>query len=196
MKKVNWLILLLILILLGGCGQENGLELVDKEKVQINEQEVKTINIASKTVSVEGKEETLDFTWIEKAYEGYLADIPLAIGTEKEQVLTQFGEPLEEGYYNGGQFLDYTHVTFFINPETNKTSAIAVPFEEHEKVVSDLYHALGTPDIVEYNEMEDFWAYEYHVGKHILQFETKEKEGTIHYAWIRLNFNEPIEDNV
>lgn len=131
--------------------------------------------------------QTIDFEWIEKGYANQLDNVDLPLGTTKEELLAIRGTPLETGYYEGGEFFQYEDVTFFVNPETNRIVAIAMNIADKQMSIKDLKRALGTPDVSEENKMEGLWMLEYHLGKNILMFESRDNDpkSIVEYVWLR-----------
>ncbi len=132
----------------------------------------------------EEKESVIDFSWIEKGFKGQLVDTDLPVGTSKEELLAQKGEPLDTGWYEGGLFYQYEEETYFIHPDREVVVAIAKPISKLELNVQDVKKALGNPDIDELNEMEGLWMIEYKIGNYRLMFEAEEQDGAVIYVWL------------
>ena len=110
----------------------------------------------------------------------------LKVGTSKEEVIDKLGEPIEEGMYEGGTLLDYAEITYFVNPETKRVNAIAVPAEklelgkwkDVEPTLKDEMKVNG------YNEMEELWMEIYNWKEYDLMVERKNEGASPHYLWI------------
>ncbi|WP_078555008.1 hypothetical protein [Bacillus alkalicellulosilyticus] len=187
--KLNLLsfVIVCLTLLVVGCGQGD-----IEETQQSNEHHVKEVTeanlpslvtkVAAETVNPSSG---IDFSWIEQGYDGRLDGIPIELNASRQRVIDEMGEPLDSGSYEGGEFLDYGEVTFFINPESETVVAIAVPVSHFEIDATTLYRNLGTPDISELDHMENLWTYHYEIGDNVLLFEAEEEGGTIIYAWLR-----------
>ncbi|WP_148296801.1 hypothetical protein [Halalkalibacter akibai] len=127
----------------------------------------------------------LSFSWIEKGYSGIFAPIDTELGIGEMGIRNLLGQPTKEGYYEGGRFLDYSDRTFFINPETNKSVAMAIDVKSYHLKKDDLKRTLGTPDESEFNEMDGLWMFVYKLEDYELMFEAETEDGILSHAWLR-----------
>lgn len=110
----------------------------------------------------------------------------IQIGDTKDMLLEKHGPPEAEGMYEGGEFLDYGKLTYFVNPDTNKINAIAVPGEELDidkwNVVEE---ALVTSLKMEgMNEMEGLWMEIYDWGTYDIMVEREAEDAAPYYIWL------------
>lgn len=157
----------------------------EKIKKESDEQPVKVTNRKDDGM----EKDFIDFSWIERGYEGRLGAIPYELGTDKSTILNTLSEPIDSGYYEGGEFFQFEKETYFFNPLTDQLVAIAIPLEEHQFTIPDIRRALGSPDISEWNLMDDLWMIEYKLDRYRLMFEAVEEDGMVLYVWLR----EPLD---
>ncbi|GAE29896.1 DUF4309 domain-containing protein [Alkalihalobacillus hemicellulosilyticus] len=169
-----------LLMLLTGCGQVAG---------EVNQHANAAVKINYDSVEREIAErhesESVTFDWIEKGYSGIFAPTNDRLGETFEEITEREGEPIETGYYEGGVYLQFERVTFFINPETQRSVAIALQIEEEALTEKELKKALGTPDISEMNQMDGYWMFSYDLDDYELMFEAKSKDDVIEFVWLR-----------
>lgn len=161
-----------MILLLAACGKASG----ETTEIQSKEQVMSTISEERSFIS---------FSWIEQGYNGIFAPVQLKIGQTNHEISASFGEPAERGSYEGGDYWQYGDITFFIDPETNRSVAIALNIEKDQLTEEDLRRELGTPDRSELNAMDGYWMYVYELDEYELVFEAKSEHETILYAWLR-----------
>ncbi|WP_062048441.1 DUF4309 domain-containing protein [Bacillus sp. JCM 19034] len=180
MKVVKLLLFSSLLFIMASCGQVS---------IELNEQANAAVKLhtelSEKEVEELNESEILTFDWIEKGYSGIFAPTNDQLGETYDAIIKREGEPIETGYYEGGVYLQYGEVTYFINPETNKSVAIALQIEDQGLTHKEMKKALGTPDISEMNEMDGYWMFCYDLNEYQLMFEAKSEKDTIEYVWLR-----------
>ena len=134
-------------------------------------------------------QQAIDFSWVEKAYDGILVGATYPIGTAMNVILSKELPPIEVGSYEGGDYYQFENVTYFAHPIQEEVVAIARPIIELNLTVLDVKKALGNPDVEELNEMEGFGMMEYTIGGNRLMFEFTE-DTVVHYVWLHQNFEE------
>ncbi|ARK31192.1 DUF4309 domain-containing protein [Halalkalibacter krulwichiae] len=167
----KWL-LFVVFFLLTACGQGN----------MIVEQQV---DFTAGHISTSEQKSFLSFSWIEKGYDGVFIPTNTKLGETEEDIRESFGVPITTGSYEGGIFLEYSQATFFINPETKKSVAIASDISDERITFKDLKRLLGTPDSIDYNEMDDFWMYVYDLDEYELVFESVSEQSELSFVWLK-----------
>jgi hypothetical protein len=168
------LLILIPLLLLTGCGQGKGNQGLEN---------VKTDQAAVTVLSNETP--FLSFSWIEKGYNGVFSPLNTELGQTDMEIREQLGQPINEGSYEGGMFLEYQDATYFINPEIKKNVAIAINIEKYNLTDVDLKRTLGTPDLSEFNEMDGLWMYVYELDEYELMFEAEGEHAILQYTWLK-----------
>ncbi|UCZ51899.1 hypothetical protein LGQ02_13665 [Bacillus shivajii] len=151
---------------------ERTTKIIDKK---INEEKIKANRSAS---NKENKEQS----YIEELFLQNNVDI----GDSMDKLYSKMGNPNEEGMYEGGIYADYGKETFFINPDTNKINAIALPAEKiDEKFLSEVENSLKGNVIMEaFNEMENLWLEIYDWKSYNVMIERKEQKSSPIYIWL------------
>ncbi|KHF40864.1 DUF4309 domain-containing protein [Halalkalibacter okhensis] len=167
------LLFIVLLLLLTGCGQVSGEEPIVEKQGQITKVDM------SQTGSF------LSFSWIEQGYTGIFTPVQAYIEQSIEEVRKQLGEPIAQGYYEGGVYLEYDQATYFFDPETNIGVAIAINIGDHQLTNEEMKRQLGTPDQSEINEMDGYWTFVYKLDNYELMFEAKTEESHLAYAWLK-----------
>ncbi|MCM3713015.1 hypothetical protein [Halalkalibacter oceani] len=127
----------------------------------------------------------LTFEWIEAGYNGLLEPLSIELGQSADQIVAAYGQPREKGSYEGGEFWQYDPHTFFINPMSGQSVAVAMDIETYQLTEEDLKRELGTFDRSEQNMMEDYWMYVYELDDYELIFEAKTEGGPLQFVWLR-----------
>ncbi|MBP3952202.1 DUF4309 domain-containing protein [Bacillus suaedae] len=172
MKVLKIVYLSCIVLILVACGRASG-------------ETDETVPEGQQSLILSQKESFVSFDWIEEGYTGLFVPANSKLGQATASIIDIYGEPDERGSYEGGDFLTYGKKTFFINPDTGKSVAIALDISEHRLTEQDLKRALGTPDHSELNEMDNFWMYLYNLDDFELMFEAETKEAIIKFVWLR-----------
>lgn len=172
MKLLKIVYLSCFVLILIACGRASG-------------ETDETVSEGQQSLILSQKESFISFDWIEKGYTGLLVPTNSNLGQTTAAIIDIHGEPDERGSYEGGDFLKYDKKTFFINPDTGKSVAIALDISEHRLTEQDLKIALGTPDHSELNEMDNYWMYLYNLDDYELMFEAETQEAIIKFVWLR-----------
>ncbi len=170
--EIKRLVLFILLIMLAGCGQTQSEE---REK----ESEKGAVTVLSQENAY------LSFSWIEKGYNGVFVPVNQKLGQTEREIKEVVGKPVSEGKYEGGFFLQYENVTYFINPKTKRNVAIALDINSKKLTEVDLKRTLGTPDQSEFNEMDGLWMYVYELDEYELMFEAPAEHAVLSHAWLR-----------
>ncbi|MFA9557279.1 hypothetical protein ACERII_08255 [Evansella sp. AB-rgal1] len=157
--------------------------LVDKKQVNSsNDKRMEVITLSNSDnddKALEQNKSTTDFAsiFIEKE---------IGLGDVRKKLLDVFGEPLEEGMYEGGHFYDYGDKTYFVNPETEQINAIAVPGEKiPENVWLELEESLKDSLKLEgMNEMDGLWMEIYDWKEYDILVERIEEGSSPIYIWL------------
>ncbi len=131
------------------------------------------------------KEDFLRFSWIEEGYKGFFVPVNQKLGESENEIRKRLGDPESKGNYEGGSYLQYSPITYFINLDTKKSVAIALEMEKKQLTIKDLKRTLGTPDKSEFNEMDGVWMYVYKLGAYELMFEAHSEHAVLTYVWLR-----------
>ncbi|WP_026700053.1 hypothetical protein [Salibacterium aidingense] len=107
----------------------------------------------------------------------------------KSDIINKLGSPEESGWYEGAEFIQFRHGTYFINPDTNKATAVAVQNPGLEQ--ADIKKWLGPPDETFENAMEGLWTqqYVYKDGSIVVE-KTNEDASAIMCIWYQSNERE------
>ncbi|MDQ0253895.1 hypothetical protein J2S74_001267 [Evansella vedderi] len=142
------------------------------------------LSFASDTDSQSNEDSTEDgvFSYI---HDLFITD-GIDIGSEKSDLIEAFGLPETEGMYEGGEFYDYGNRTYFVNPDTEKVNAIALPgdalnMDEWEKAEEALYSSIKLEGM---NEMEGLWMEIYDWESYDIMIEREEEEAPPFYIWL------------
>ncbi|MBB5172254.1 hypothetical protein [Texcoconibacillus texcoconensis] len=114
------------------------------------------------------------------------SDVTLTLGASKDDVLNRRGSPNETGMYAGGIYMDYQDITYFINPETDQMSAMAMKLEEDEgealRSYSTRYESLLREKGM--NEKDGLWMESYRHGELEWILESEDESSPPKWAWL------------
>lgn len=172
MMQIKILYLVVHLLVVTGCAQ-----------VQSEQMEQESVEIQASILSQ--KQSFLSFSWIEQGYNGVFVPVNEKLGQSETTLRARLGKPISEGNYEGGLFLEYKDVTYFIDPETKKNVAIAISIKREKLTDLDLKRTIGTPDQSQFNEMDGVWMYVYELGDFELMFEAPSERAILSHAWLK-----------
>ncbi|MBU9710263.1 hypothetical protein [Evansella tamaricis] len=108
------------------------------------------------------------------------------IGSQKEELFSEMGVPLDEGMYNGGYYYSYDTLTYFVNPDTDQINAMAYPGEAldevrwkaEEEVLEENLKFAGE------NEMDGIWMEIYDWNQYDVMIERIKAGDSPFYIWL------------
>ncbi|MDG5789502.1 hypothetical protein QA612_18750 [Evansella sp. AB-P1] len=160
----------------------NSLPMISEgEDWQNNEKELSNTNIipvSNKTYEDESDEQDyMEATFIDKEVQ---------IGDGKDVLLKVQGEPNERGMYQGGYYFDYGMRTYFVNPETEKINAIAVPkkYLNMDKWKESEKSLLPDLKLEGLNEMDGLWMEIYDWREYDVMIEREQKGDEPFCVWL------------
>ncbi|MFB4164676.1 hypothetical protein ACE1TI_12780 [Alteribacillus sp. JSM 102045] len=180
---MKWIYGLLLSIgIICGCAsgqQDNALPVKQAEKAdtRIEEKqppsEVKSVS--QKQIGAETFNELIE-SFHEFNYASYL-------NQEKEEIKEALGEPEDEGWFEGGEYMQYGDFTFFFHPVTEKGISVAVETTNKTFDQEKAEDILGSVDRSFWNEMDNMWSEVYEFEDGTITFE-KESEEAEHPSYI------------
>ncbi|OEH92555.1 hypothetical protein [Bacillus solimangrovi] len=118
--------------------------------------------------------------------EGSLDHLGVQIGSAKEEIMEEFGQPIEETMYDGAELLVYDNIAFSLSQVdstliavtliTNKISLFGVHVEQPLNEVKEI---LGEPTYEGLNDITGEWLLHYSVGENEVYIEAKNNNSDV-----------------
>ncbi|WLR51291.1 DUF4309 domain-containing protein [Bacillus tianshenii] len=171
--KVPLLLFLLLMFVLSACSDETA---KTPEPPADDVQETETPEESEPAPP----QETKPSLSLEDFAQGKLDGLRVSLGATKEEIVKEYGEPQEEGAFEGTNYLIYEHFNLSLPPYDPRLNAVELKTDEltmfgvHPGMsLDEIKDVLGEPEYEGLNEKNGGWLLHYQAGGNDVYIEAK-----------------------